>query len=87
MPQRPLNIANYRQLLDRSDAAEYLTSSLGRRVTAEQLAKLASAETGPPYTIFLGRAVYKPSTLDSWVAQILAKANAFPRRVSQRKSA
>lgn len=52
--------------LDRREAAEYLTNTLGLKITWKTLQKMATAGGGPTYRIFGMRAVYLASDLTVW---------------------
>jgi hypothetical protein len=62
--------------LDRREAAEYLTSQRGLRVSRNSLQKMATLGGGPLYRRFGIRAVYTIDDLDAWAS---AKLSA-PRR-------
>ncbi len=51
--------------LRRAEAAEFLTRN-GYPIAHKQLASLASSGTGPPYSIWYGRAMYRPGDLLDW---------------------
>jgi len=53
------------RLLMRREAADYLTS-LGYRIAANTLAKLASIGGGPPFRSFGRRPLYHPADLAAW---------------------
>jgi hypothetical protein len=66
--------------LTRASAAAYLTDRLGRRVTVSSLARHASDQTGPRYTMVLGRASYCREWLDAWVGGLGEEPKKRPRR-------
>jgi len=60
--------------LDRREAAEYLTSQRGLRISRNTLQKMATLGGGPPYRVFGIRAVYTIGDLDRWAeARLSAK--------------
>ncbi len=58
--------------LDRREAAEYLTSQRGLKVSRNTLQKMATLGGGPPYRVFGIRAVYTMEDLDDWAASKLS---------------
>lgn len=60
--------------LDRRQAAEYLTSKRGLRVSWTTLQKWATTGGGPTYRRFGTRAVYLPTDLDAWAEAKLSAA-------------
>ena len=54
--------------LDRREAAEYLTSQRGLRVSRNTLQKMATVGGGPPYRRFGARVIYDPADLDAWAS-------------------
>lgn len=64
--------------LPRSEAAEYVSKRLGRRVSTGALHRHASDGTGPKYVMILGRASYTEEWLDEWIEQIVQAP--MPRR-------
>jgi hypothetical protein len=51
---------------DRREAADYLTSERGLRISRNTLQKMATLGGGPPYRVFGIRAVYLAADLDAW---------------------
>ncbi|ANN59655.1 hypothetical protein A9174_25010 [Mesorhizobium loti NZP2037] len=60
--------------LDRRQAAEYLTTKRGLRVSWTTLQKWATVGGGPTYRRFGARAVYLPADLDAWAEAKLSTA-------------
>jgi hypothetical protein len=60
--------------LDRREAADYLTSQRGLRISRNTLQKMATTGGGPPYRIFGIRAVYLATELDAWADTKLSDA-------------
>ena len=73
--------------LTRAAAAEYLRKYLGRSMKAQALSKLAHEGRGPPYRVVLKRALYEPSALDAWVAEIASEASIDETALAQRREA
>lgn len=59
------------RFLDRSEAAEYLTSR-GLRFSKNTLQKLVTTGGGPAYRRFGNRAVYAREDLDAWIESKLS---------------
>ena len=70
-----------KRFLSRAETAEYL-NSIGVRIAAGTLAKLASTGGGPPYRRILNRALYERVLLDEWVEQHQPIESATPPEVA-----
>lgn len=69
--------------LTRSDAADYLSGRLGRRISVGALEQHAYNGTGPRYAMVLARASYRRDDLDQWV-EGLAQAPQKRRKAAPR---
>ena len=61
---------------DRREAADYLTTQRGLRISRNTLQKMATLGGGPPYRVFGIRAVYEKVDLDDWAAAKLSDKRA-----------
>ena len=67
-------------LLNRKEAAAYISARIGGAISVGTLARLASDGAGPPYRMWGGRrggqgrwAVYRPADLDAWIESQLCE--------------
>lgn len=75
-PARGAKLAREVPLLPRREAVEYLRREWGLPVGNRALAKQAHHRRGPPYSLILGTAFYRPADLDNWVLSKLNGATA-----------
>ena len=76
----PAKLTPLPQLLNRKEAAAYISARIGGAISVGTLARLASDGAGPPYRMWGGRrggqgrwAVYRPADLDAWIESQLCE--------------
>lgn len=76
----PTPIQAVSRLLNRKEAAAYISARIGGTISVGTLAHLASDGTGPRYRMWAGRrggqgrwAVYRPDDLDTWIESQLCE--------------